>query len=275
MSEQIVTPGQGSDPVVQPPVVAAGADERQAIQEKYEKQYGAPAPEAQPVAEPVVTSTAAAPATPDYSALIAGLQAELAAMKAERAAAVPAPVKPAEVSEADWLALLAAGDKAGGEKALFEKFKKENGDAFQQRAVSAALEQFKAEQAISGYITEVRTKNPDLMSAERYITIGAQQRIQVAIDAGRVKSPSDYVTVYREAVDAELTEARNILLSSRGQGKEEGRVRTQEVLASVSLQPQAVNQTREAAKPAPEQMESGSDYVANRNAQMARMRGMA
>lgn len=275
-SPSAVIETQPAAPVTEPQTPTtkpADADQRAAIQAKYEEKYGVtpPAPAAQPVVAP-------APVTPTPNQDVADMRAQIAELKAAIAAqAKPAePVAPAvPATEADWLALLASGNKTEGEKAMAQRVKELIGAELNSQAVAQATERINAERQINDFVTEVRTVNADLLPMERFITLGAQQRLQAAANAGRINSPSDYVTVYKEAVLAEIEATRTLSQSIRGAGKLEGTTRTAEVLASSMLQPNQVTQAREQAQaPAGEAIESTSDYMQRRQALKAQQQGM-
>lgn len=257
-----------TDSQTKPPQQAADADQRGAIQQKYDSLYGAPqgtataAPvtQAQPTAQPVVQ--------PDLTAVINALVAEVKALKASQS--VEPKVKP---TEADWLALLASGDKEGGEKAMADKIRQLIGNDIQQNAVNQATERINAERQISDFVGSIRAANADILVMEPQITLAAQQRIQNAAAQGKINTPSEYVAVYKEAVNAEIENARALILSIRGQGKLEGQTRTSEVIASSTLQPNQVTQ-REAAQPQGEAVEDTQGYLARRAALKAQQQGM-
>lgn len=261
-----------TDPNAAPPQVPANAAQREALQTKYDALYGTPAeqkPTAQPA--PAAPATPAAPAVPDYSGAIEALKAELATLRA----AQPKPVEAAKPTEADWLALLAAGDKEGGEKAMADRIRALIGADIQANAVNQATERINAERQINDFVSEVRSKNADILVMEQAITLGAQARIASAAQAGKINTPSDYVAVYKDAVNAEIENARNLILSIRGQGKLEGATRVSEVIASSTLQPNAVTQSRENAQaPQAEAFDDTQTYLAKRAALKAQQQGM-
>lgn len=192
---------------------------------------------------------------------IKGLKAQLA----------PKPITPtAPGEEADWLQLMAEGKKAEGEKALAKKIEAE----MSQRIQSQAVAQMQAERQMYEFNTEIRQKNPDLLSMEDYISYGAQNRINAAAQAGKIQTPADYVTVYKEAVNAEVEKARKLAQSLRGAGKNEAIVRQSEVVSAQTLQPNPVTNVRETSNQPAEQVDSVEDYFAKRNAQSAAGRGM-
>ena len=260
------------DPNAAPPQVPAGTENRQNIQSKYDNLYGGTGTSSAAPITTVVTQQTVTPqpAGPDLAKVIEGLVAEVQALKA--AQPKPEPVK--APTEADWLALLAAGDKEGGENAMAARIKALIGADIQSNAVAQATERINAERQINDFVSEVRSKNADILVMEQPITYAAQAKIQAAAAAGRINSPSDYVAVYKQAVNEEIENARNLILSIRGQGKLEGQTRTSQVLASPTLQPNQVTQNREQAAPQGEVIEDTQGYLARRAALKAQQTGM-
>lgn len=229
------------------------------------------------VAAPVV-ETPQAPVAPvvETPAPVVNTQDEinrvlLEEIKGLKAQLTPKPIAPAAPGEeADWLQLMAEGKKAEGEKALAKKIEAE----MSQRIQSQAVAQMQAERQMYEFNTEIRQKNPDLLSMEDYISYGAQNRINAAAQAGKIQTPADYVTVYKEAVNAEVEKARKLAQSLRGAGKNEAIVRQSEVVSAQTLQPNPVTTVRETSNQPAEQVDSVEDYFAKRNAQSAAGRGM-
>lgn len=261
----------GTDPSAAPVVATDRAD----IYKKYEQTYF-DTPEAvvdptiavaEPVVDPVVVTTASA-SQPDLSIAIQALMAEVTSLKAQM---TPKPVE-AVATEADWLQLLSEGKKSDGEKALAKAL----GPGIQQQAVQQALAIMQSERAINDFVSEIRTNNPDLNSMESYIALAADARIKAAQAAGKVNSPADYVNVYKEAVTAEITNARNITRTFQGIGKTQATTRIAELAASPTIKPNAVNLQRETPVTAQvDTPETTSDYLARRQAQHAKLAGMA
>lgn len=269
----VVTTLPTSDPV-------APLTERERITQKYEQTYyNTPPAETTTDPAPVVTETSApvethetpAPAPqPDITNVLTALVQRLESFES-RLPAPPAPTPVVEATQEDWLKLLAEGKKTEGEKALINVV----GPEIQKAAVQQALSLLKAEQEITSYTTEMRTKNADVMAFESYIDNAVGARLQAANSQGKIKTPADYVTVYKEAVNAEIENARKIALSLRGDGKLEANTRLREVASQPTLQPNVVNTQREVTKaPAEQPVETTEDYFAKRRAQFARNTGI-
>lgn len=259
----------GSEPSGQP-VIDAGRD---ALIKKYEATYGGtPEPEAV-TPEPVVAAAEpvqpVAGAVPDSNAILQSLVSELAALKAQL---TPKPVEAAPVTQEDWLKLLADGKKSEGEKALAALL----GPQIQEAAVQQALERISLERELDGFANKVRAENADILPMESYIAQAANARIQAAQAAGTIKTTADYVTVYKQAITAEIENARKLVQTFRGAGKQEAITRQTAVIASPTIKPNAVNMEREAPKTDTEpQVETPQDYMAKRAAMHARNSGLS
>lgn len=259
----------------QPSAAPVIATDRDAVIKKYESMYGEPVAETPQAVEPVAEPAAVEPVAPVLDANTLALQAvvaELAALKAQMAPK-PEPVKPAEqIAQADWLALLAEGKKAEGEKALLQLL----GPDIQRQAVQEALQQIDMQRDINDFVTKVRADNADILPMENYVAAAANARIQQAEAQGLIKTPADRVTVYKQAVTAEIENARKLVQTFRGAGKQEAAVRNQTIVASPTIKPNSVNAEREAPKGAGEpEVETAQSYLAKRQQQHARNSGLS
>lgn len=263
----------------QPSAAAVIAPDRDAVIKKYEAMYGQPAePTADAVvAEPVAAESvvAAEPVAPVIDANTLALQAVVAELAALKQQMAPKPVeqKPAEqVAQADWLELLAGGKKAEGEQALIKLL----GPEIQRQAVQEALQQIDMQRDVNDFVTKVRADNADILPMENYVAAMANARIQQAEAQGLIKTPADRVTVYKQAVNAEIENARKLVQTFRGAGKQEAATRNQTVVASPTIKPNAVNAEREAPKVSGEpDVETPQSYLAKRNAMHARNSGLS
>lgn len=264
-----------SDPVVTAPTgleasaAPVTSPARDAVIQKYEALYGSAPVDEAVVTDPVVTETASAePVVDPRDAALAAMAAELAAIK-EAVTPKPAPAEP--VVQEDWLKLLADGKKTEGEQALLKLLAPQ----IEQQAVQQAIARINMQSEINTYTEKVRADNADILPMEQYIANAANVRIQAAQAAGTIKTPADYVTVYKQAVAAEIENARKLVQTFRGAGKQEANVRNQVVVASPTIKPNAVNTEREAPKPGEPEVEDASSYLAKRQAQHARNSGLS
>jgi hypothetical protein len=131
------------------------------------------------------------------------------------------------------------------------------------------------ERELDSFANKVRAENADILPMEPYIAAAANNRIQAAQAAGTIKSPADYVTVYKQAITAEIENARKLAQTLRGAGKQEAVTRQQQVMSSPTIRPNAVNLEREAPKTDAEPaVETPQDYLAKRQAMHAKNSGL-
>jgi len=256
------------------PVINPG---RASLIEKYEQMYAAPPAEAEVVTpveetqapvtpEPVVTAPVV-----DKDAMLLQMMEEIKALKqvAQTTPVAQPTVTPAEPE--DWLKLLSEGKKSEGELALARVL----GPQLKNEAVQEALALMQAERQVSDYTAEVRQKNTDVLSMEPYIAMAANARIEQARQQGLIKSPADYVTVYKQAVNAEIENARKLAQTLRGAGKVEATVRQAEVVAQRPIAPNPVNLQREQPNTTTEpEIETAQTYLAKRQAMQQAGRGL-
>jgi len=220
--------------------------------ERYTALYGTSTTQEQP--DPLVALTAQ----------VEALKAQLAAQPAPTATPTPT------ASTDDWLEALAKGDKAKGEQALANKVDELVGN----RRVQEALALFQMHQQVDAYTNKLRTENPELGQMESYITASVQAKLNAAQAAGKVKTPADYVTVYKDILSKEVDDARKLILTFRGEGAQNATTRTQQVTAATPLRPNTFSQQVQGQQPQTEQVESASDYLAKRQESMLRQRNM-
>lgn len=277
-----------SAPVLATPVVetpAAPLSEREKIYEKYYQTQEAlplqatstPAPAATPAPQPTtLEQPVATPAPQATDPAIAALVAEVQALRAQVQAQAPPPVAaPAALSPAeqkDWLALMAEGKKEEGEKLFAQKIERE----ISERIQNQAMERMEANRTMYEFTTKIRNENPDLVQMEDYIAYAAKNKLDAAVQAGRIKTPADYATVYKESVTAEVEKARNLANALRGVGKNEALTRSREVVSTQTLQPNAINQNRETpVTPSEPAQETVEDYFTQRRQRSLAGRGLS
>lgn len=246
----VATP-DGAAPSAQP----QADPQRQAIQDKYDALYQQAAPPEPTPVVPVETP-APTPASFDPNSFRAEI---LNAIKEMITPAAPQQAPQAAVpvaQQADWLQLLAEGKKAEGEAALRATL----GIADPAQVVEHAVERVRAEQEIQSFTSAIRQDpaNAEILRMEPYIASAVQSRLNAANAAGKINTPTEYVKIYKEALTAEMVSARNLILTIRGEGKQQAAVRQTEVLAAPMLAPSAINQNREPVQP---QAELSSEQV--------------
>lgn len=265
--------GVNVDPQITPgakpsgqPVIDPGRD---ALVKKYEATYFAqPEPEpAQSEPAAVIEPVPAEPGqVPDTNQVLQSVVAELAALKAQL---TPPPKVEAPKTQEDWLKLLADGKKSEGEKALAALL----GPEIEKAAVAKALQQITVEREIDTFASKVRSDNADIIQMEPYVAQAAFNRIQQVMQNNPT---ADYVTVYKQAVTAEIENARKLVQTFRGAGKQEAVTRQTQVLSTPTIKPNAVNLERDAPKADGEpEVETPQSYMAKRQAMHAKNSGLS
>ena len=263
-----------SDPSVRTP--APPDANREAIIARYEQQFAPPVDTTSVVADPVAPPAApAAPPVDPRDAQIAALQASLVEIQnALKPQAPAAPVTPTE-TPADWLGLLASGNKEQGEAALAALMKNKIGKEIIDAAVNQANERVNLEREITSFNAEIRSTNPDVVPMEQYITFGVTNRLQNWLQANPNPTSAAYVKAYKESVQAEVESSRQLIQTFRGAGRQEAITRTTVLSGQPVLAPTPVNTSREAPTTQEAPVESPSDYLARRASAKAAGQGMA
>lgn len=230
-----------------------------------------PAPVAAESVVPPSQSPTSVPSTDPMAAVLEELKALRAQVNQQaQPAPIPAPSVLAPGEQKDWLALMAEGKKAEGEALFAKKVEEQISERIQQQA----MERMEANRTIYEFSTKIRNDNPDLASMEPYIGTIVQAQMNAAVAAGKIKSPADYATVYKESVTAEVEKARNLVNTFRGVGKNEALTRSKEVVSTQTLQPQAINQNRETPSTQEAPQETTDDYFAQRRQRSLAGRGL-
>lgn len=249
-------------------------------EEVYKQIYGEPkAVEPAAVAEPVkaVEPAAAKAAEPASDPTVAELKAQIAQLTESVRALAPKAAEPeknpaqAAADAQDWLELIKSGKREEADAALARMI----ADKTSQSIISQAVEQYRAETDITAFVSDLRTKNPDLADLEDLIVVKAKSKLEAAYAQGKIKSITDHVTQYKAAVNTATEEARVVAQRLRASGKEEATIRQKEVVAASSPAPSAIDASRgvdTSAKQA--QPESAEDYLAKRAAATRARQGL-
>lgn len=249
----------------------------------YEKHYGstpppteqnpseaaAQAPPATEVPAPLVASL-----PPEFLTLMQSMQTELTELRTQLKPAAPPPT---ETPEASWVALIREGKFEEAEIAMADAIAKRNNPLTVQQAVTQAREIGRAEAEVDRYVTELRTQNPELLPMESWIASEAQKLMAVAQQSGKIKSTDDAIQSYKTSVSEAVSSARKLYQRIRGDGKQEANTRNREVLSSLPIPPQTVDNTRsqntsEGQEPP---QESVQDYLQKRSDAANKRKGLA
>lgn len=262
-------------------------------EQKYERMYGTNT--AQPVvtdtntaqAPPPVVQQVVATLPPELTQTIQSLRQELSELKS-RPTEAELQRRQAEEAAAKvaWTKKIQEGDYAGAQQVIVDNAKAALRDelkrelqteiqAARQGAYQDALTAGEVQREMDKFTSEMRVQNPDLVQFERYLQAPVAERMQLAQQAGRVQTPAQFLSEYKEAVKQEVTNLRNLGLQFRAAGKEEALTRSREVLTSQPLNPQRLNiQDPGKTSQTEQQGESTEDYFARRRADEARRRGL-
>lgn len=222
---------------------------------------------------PAVVAPPTPPPTPDYASTIAALTAQVEAMQARLN---PPPPPPSAPTERDWVDLLQAGDKKGFEDALAAKIKSNVAPEVLNKSVTEALELFRVEQDINSFVNDLRVKSPEVLPMEEWIGLEVQAVTAAARSNGKIQSTSDYVKIYKDAVNASVGRAKNLIQQYRAAGKTDAMTTRTDVVSASTLTPNAIDVNRAAPETqATPPVETTQDYLARRQAQSLGRRGLA
>lgn len=272
----------GTPPVPAAPVATPPISERERIYAEHFNVAPPAAPPAvpEPVAVPVAAETVVPAEPPPLTTdqILASLVSEFSDLKKRfvqppAAPAVPVPnASPQET--ADWLTLLSQGKRKEAEEAMGLMIAKQN-SANEQALQGRVLAQVAAERDMQDFTQTIRSANADIVEMEGYIAPRVQNRLNEAMQAGRVQSPADYAQVYKELLTDEIKQARNFILRTRGAGAAQATTRQSEVVAAPALTPQQVNTQREQPTQSEPEVETPQAYLQRRQARSLAFKGLA
>jgi hypothetical protein len=206
---------------------------------------------------------------------IDSLKTEVATLRTPQTVTQEEDLSPA--SKTAWVEKIRQGDFEGAQRVIAEEVQrslKPTLEQVRQDAYNQAIAASQVNLEMDRYLQQVRVDNPELVHFERYLQAPVSQRIEAAKQSGKIKSSEDLVREYKSAVDAEVTQLRNLGLQFRAAGKSEATTRNREVTSSMTLEPQKVTlgQPQQATDTA--QPETTESYFARRKADEARRRGL-
>lgn len=252
------TPTPTPEAVEQTPQQAARADVYQRI---YGQTVATPTPPVvetppEPPTQAVDTPPPTPPPaiTPEVLKALQEMTEELKGLKSAAAPAPPPTPTPAPERE-DWIELLRAGDFDKAKQVLYSEFAATVGPQLKEQATLESLERYRVEREIDSFLSDLRSKNDDVMPLEDMITTRAQARIIEAQKSGRIKTSQDFVNEYKTSVSAEVEAARKLIQQIRAAGVNSALTSQREVLSSTPVPPSAMETPKSApAVKAPEVM---------------------
>lgn len=260
---------------------------RQAVEEKYQRLYGnqpnnpnlVVATEGIDVAVSTNTQTptVVGSSNEELVSLIKSMKDEITALKSQQSPKPQEQVTPtssaATTTKTPWIDKIREGDLEGAEAALAETLRARLFEEAKTAATREALESFRVQQEVEKYLGQVRAANQDLIVFEKYLEAPVARRLEQARAQGKITSADDFLREYKSALDAEVSELRNLSLKYRAEGKQEAQVRSREVLSSQPLNPQEVK-PQNATTSNESKTESIEDYFTRRRKEDAVRRGL-
>jgi len=250
--------------------------ERAAI---YAKLYEAPQPVAEAAPEPAPTPVEQPVATPDYNSILAQQQQVIEQLQSQINSLQPKPVTPtpeptsSKANMEEWMNIMAAGDYEKAEEFLLEKLGPKLQQRMQPQIVQQSVEATNAERDITSFVSSFEEANADLMLFKDYVVLGAERRLTIAQNEGKIKSTADFVREYKQAVTEEANTLRKQFQLSRAAGKQEALTTHREVLSATTMEPTGIQQPQTTQKPG-SVMPSATDYIAQRRERMAGFQGL-
>jgi len=281
-------------PTVTPQAASTNVEKRAALYAQYD-QTSTP-PEAQP--EPVVTAPvepakpaeAAKPAEyaprdapvvqqTDATVIAQAIQQALTPLttRLESIESRFAPPKPPEAPQKTLTSYLVEGDAEGFEKTLIDRVREAIAPSVTQDSAREAEERISAKAALERFNAEVIGKNPDLAVVEDWIASVALNKFNAHAQSTKIETYQQYVDAYKQAVTSAVEDVRKKVQQFVGVGKEEGLTTRREVISSSTLPPSPLSaQSRGEPANQPEaKVESPTDYLARRQRQIDRYRGLS
>lgn len=275
------TPEQQSAPAVveSTPTGTPQEQERAAVYNNYAKLYEAPQPVAEATPEPAPTPVEPAVAAPDYNSILANQQQIIENLQAQITSLQPKPVvdtpdpTASKANMEEWMNIMAAGDYEKAEEFLLEKLGPKLQQRMQPQIVQQSVEATNAERDITSFVSSFEEANSDLMPFKDYVVLGAERRLTIAQNEGKIKSTADFVREYKQAVTDEANTLRKQFQLSRAAGKQEALVTHREVLSATTMEPTGIQQPQTTQKPG-SVMPSTTDYISQRRERMAGFQGL-
>lgn len=233
-----------------------------------------------PTQEPQATAPVAAPVQyalpPEVAQTLTQLQSELQELRQGRQPSqqTPTPQSPAPAEDPEWVKKIREGDFKGAEAAMVRSVKSQIASEMEEQAFQKATTATQVQLEIDRHLTRVRMENPDIARFERYLQAPVNARVEAARNAGKIRTTDDFVREYKNAVDEEVKELRNLGLQYRADGKQEATTRIQQVNSSFTPTPQQVGEHTSQGALNTQAGESQDDYFARRQQSANRLRNL-
>lgn len=163
-----------------------------------------------------------------------------------------------------WVQLMSENKLDEAEKFFIEAYGPKIAAKVQPQLIQSSVEANRAEVEIEKFVTNFEAANQDLLPLRDYVVLGAERRLQMAQNEGKIKTPADFVNEYRKAVTDEANALREKFQLARSAGKEEALTTQRTVLSATTLPPSAMNQNPQPGNTPPQTATSPSDYITMR-----------
>jgi hypothetical protein len=245
-----------------------------AYQRLYASEHPEPVVETQ-TAEPIVTEpVTTAAVSPDFASIIREALAPVIA----QISTIEQRTKPAEAAKETpktWVDYLKEGDTKGFEAALIETVQSAVSQRVTETAKAESLVEFDTRQDLNAFINDIRSKNPDIIEEEPWITSLATAKLQAAQSAGKVTDHASQIKEYKTAVSEAVEEVRKRIQRYRANGKEEAMTTRREVISSSPLAPNQIAERGQTETKPAEPDVSPESYIRKRKALLDAGRGLS
>lgn len=198
------------------------------------------------------------------------------ALLEKQSAPPPAAAVPPTPTE-DWFTLLQQGKRTEAEQVLKDYVAQGAQQKIIQETLVQAMELNRMEREIEDFNNSVRATNSDMLDVENLISLMAEK--EFAVLQPTIKNNKDYVAAYKTAVNKSVESMRNTLRRTRAAAKNEAMTVRRDVLASTTMAPNDITRREETngqqQPPGEAQIQSPTDYLAERQARYRKSSGVA
>ena len=264
MATTVVIP-EPTQTAPQTPQMTVPPAQPETVEQKYKRLY-----EATQQTPQVQIPVAPAPELTQLLQTVEGLKGELTSLRT----AMPQPQVVQQPAPTPWYEMLRQGDFEGAENNLLERIKGKVLQEARQTVSAEANESLRVQLEVNDFLQTLRSQNPELVTMEKYLQAPVAAVIEQAKTDGKIKSTSDFLRIYKEAVNTEFTNMRNVFGQQRAAGQQQAQTRQQEVLSSTPLVPQSVRSVPDGSTNATPPTETLDDYFTRRKALESLRKGM-
>lgn len=271
-----------------PPAVQEPTAPRDAIYERYYGQNQEPSSGQEPAqATPAPPSEPApAPSEPnEEQKLLERLQQQVTDLSERlpqpQAEPTTPPTPPKEQVEelGKWIDLYREGNYEDGAKelaAVIDKFSSVKRQEEQQNTMLQTVEMIKAQSKMEEASRTAAAAHPELAPLQKYIDAAVERALAVARQEGKVKTYGEYAELYTAELNAAVKGANEFAQSLRAAGNQDAMVRSEEVVSTSVIRPQATTNFGEAQTTTPPTtpVDPFTSYIDQRKQAQLRRDGM-